>query len=110
VAPATDTHTHVAIDDFVVLERAADVGGTWRDNSYPGCAFDVQSHRYSFSFALNPRWTRYYPRQREIWDYLRRCADDFGVTPHIAREHRRRRLESPSRNPADENERVLAYR
>ncbi len=75
------------IDDFVILERARDVGGTWRDNSYPGCACDVQSHLYSFSFALNPRWTRYYPRQREIWDYLRRCADDFGVTSRVRFDH-----------------------
>lgn len=44
--------------DFVVLERAADVGGTWRDNSYPGCACDVPSALYSFSFELNRFWTR----------------------------------------------------
>ena len=46
------------MDDFVVLERAGDVGGTWRDNTYPGCACDVQSHLYSFSFAPNPDWSR----------------------------------------------------
>ena len=78
------------IDDFVILERARDVGGTWRDNSYPGCACDVQSHLYSFSFALNPRWTRYYPRQPEIWEYLRRCADEFGIVPHIRIDHEMR--------------------
>src|SRR3712207_6987208 len=77
-------------DDVVLLERADDVGGTWRDNSYPGCACDVQSHLYSFSFALNPHWTRYYPRQPEIWEYLRRCADDFGITPHIRFDHEMR--------------------
>jgi len=42
---------------FVVLEAGADVGGTWRDNAYPGCACDVPSHLYSFSFALNPDWS-----------------------------------------------------
>jgi cation diffusion facilitator CzcD-associated flavoprotein CzcO len=78
------------IDDFVVLERADDVGGTWRDNSYPGCACDVQSHLYSFSFALNPRWTSYYPRQPEIWEYLRRCARDFGVMSHLRFGHEMR--------------------
>jgi phytoene dehydrogenase-like protein len=57
------------IDDFVILERAEDVGGTWRDNSYPGCAVDVQSHLYSFSFAPNPNWSQVYAPQREIWAY-----------------------------------------
>ena len=53
----------------MVLERAADVGGTWRDNSYPGCACDVPSALYSFSFELNPFWTRSFSSHREIWDY-----------------------------------------
>jgi cation diffusion facilitator CzcD-associated flavoprotein CzcO len=69
--------------DFRIFERAADVGGTWRDNTYPGCACDVQSHVYSFSFAPNPDWSRSYSRQPEIWEYLRRCARDFGVLPHV---------------------------
>ena len=69
--------------DFVIFERAAEVGGTWRDNTYPGCACDVQSHLYSFSFAPNPDWSRSYSPQPEIWEYLRRCARDFGVLPHV---------------------------
>jgi cation diffusion facilitator CzcD-associated flavoprotein CzcO len=69
--------------DFVVFERAGELGGTWRDNSYPGCACDVPSQVYSFSFALNPRWTSTYSPQAEIWDYLRACADRFGVRPAI---------------------------
>jgi len=71
------------IDDFVVLERAGDLGGTWRDNSYPGCQCDVESNLYSFSFAPNPGWTRLFPLQREIWDYLERCADRYRLRPHI---------------------------
>ncbi|MEJ7789622.1 MAG: NAD(P)/FAD-dependent oxidoreductase [Thermoleophilaceae bacterium] len=71
------------IEDFVVLERGDDVGGTWHYNTYPGCGCDVPSHLYSFSFAPNPTWTRTYSRQPEIRDYLRRCADDFGVRPHV---------------------------
>jgi cation diffusion facilitator CzcD-associated flavoprotein CzcO len=71
------------IEDFVVLERADEVGGTWRDNTYPGCQCDIPSALYSFSFAPNPDWTRFYPLQSEIRDYLRRCARDFGVTSHI---------------------------
>jgi cation diffusion facilitator CzcD-associated flavoprotein CzcO len=71
------------LHDFVVLERAAEVGGTWQANTYPGCACDVPSHLYSFSFAPNPDWTRTYSGQPEIWAYLRRTADDFGVRPHV---------------------------
>jgi cation diffusion facilitator CzcD-associated flavoprotein CzcO len=74
---------HDGIDDFVILERADDLGGTWRDNSYPGCACDVPSHLYSFSFAPNPRWTSTFSGQPEIWQYLRECADRYGIGPHI---------------------------
>ena len=76
------------IESFVVVERADDVGGTWRDNTYPGCMCDVPSHLYSFSFAPHPDWTCTYPRQSEIWDYLRGCADRFGVRSHIRFGHR----------------------
>jgi cation diffusion facilitator CzcD-associated flavoprotein CzcO len=75
------------IDDFVILERAADLGGTWRDNSYPGCACDVESHLYSFSFAPNPAWSRKFAPQAEIQAYLRRCAERFGIVPHIRFGH-----------------------
>src|SRR5919198_6506847 len=75
------------IEDFVVLERADDVGGTWRDNSYPGCACDVPSHLYSFSFAPNPDWTSTFSPQQEIWDYLRDCARRYGVMDHVRFGH-----------------------
>jgi cation diffusion facilitator CzcD-associated flavoprotein CzcO len=68
--------------DFVVLERADDVGGTWRDNTYPGAACDVQSNLYSFSFAPNPDWPRSYSEQPEIQAYLQATADRFGVREH----------------------------
>lgn len=71
------------IDDFVVLERAGDLGGTWRDNTYPGCQCDVPSTLYSFSFAPNPNWTHTYPLQSEIWEYLRRVARGERLEPHI---------------------------
>jgi cation diffusion facilitator CzcD-associated flavoprotein CzcO len=71
------------IHDFVVLEKADDVGGTWRENTYPGVQCDVPSHLYSFSFAPNPNWTRTFPLGDEIRDYLRDCAERFGVMPHI---------------------------
>jgi cation diffusion facilitator CzcD-associated flavoprotein CzcO len=69
--------------DFVILERAADAGGTWRDNTYPGCACDVPSHLYSFSFAPNPDWSHVFSTQPEIWDYLRNCTRRFGLEPYI---------------------------
>jgi len=71
------------IDDFVVLERNEEVGGTWWDNTYPGCQCDVASRLYSFSFAPNPDWSRTYSRQPEIRDYLRGCSERFGLRPHI---------------------------
>src|SRR4051794_36216945 len=70
-------------DDFVILERADEVGGTWWANTYPGCACDVPSHLYSFSFAPNPDWTETYSAQPEIRDYLIRCADQFGVRDQV---------------------------
>ncbi|MEV0234539.1 NAD(P)/FAD-dependent oxidoreductase [Nonomuraea sp. NPDC050786] len=69
--------------DFVILEKAAELGGTWRDNTYPGCACDVPSHMYSYSYELNPDWSRMFAPQEEIWEYMRSCADKYGVTPHI---------------------------
>src|SRR3954462_4897974 len=68
--------------DFVVLERASDVGGTWHYNTYPGCACDVPSHLYSFSFAPNPKWSETYSKQPEIRAYLQRVADEHGLRDH----------------------------
>jgi cation diffusion facilitator CzcD-associated flavoprotein CzcO len=73
---------------FVVLEQGEGIGGTWRVNDYPGCACDVQSHLYSFSFALNPEWTRMFAPQEEIQRYLERCADEFDVRSHVRLESR----------------------
>ena len=69
--------------DFVLLERAGDIGGTWRDNTYPGCRCDVPSHLYSFSFAPNPNWSSTFSPQEEILDYLRDGANRHGVLPHV---------------------------
>jgi cation diffusion facilitator CzcD-associated flavoprotein CzcO len=75
------------VSDFVILERGQDIGGTWRDNSYPGCACDVPSHLYSFSFALNPEWTQSFSPQPEIWEYLRWCVTRFDLRPHLRLGH-----------------------
>jgi cation diffusion facilitator CzcD-associated flavoprotein CzcO len=69
--------------NFVVLEQADGLGGTWRDNHYPGAACDVPSHLYSFSFEPSPRWSRKYAGQPEILAYLNHVATKYGVIPHI---------------------------
>jgi cation diffusion facilitator CzcD-associated flavoprotein CzcO len=74
------------IEDFVILERAARIGGTWRDNSYPGCACDIPSNLYSLSFAPNPSWTRMYSPAGEIWDYLERLVAEYGLERHLRLE------------------------
>ena len=71
------------VTDFELLERASDVGGTWRANTYPGCQCDIPSNLYSFSFAPKPDWTHAYPEQPQILQYLRDCVDRFGVRPHL---------------------------
>ncbi|WP_405997195.1 flavin-containing monooxygenase [Streptomyces sp. NBC_00829] len=70
-------------EDFAVLEREQEVGGVWRDNTYPGCACDIPSNLYSLSFAPNPRWTRAFSPQSEIRDYLHRVARKHRLLPHI---------------------------
>jgi cation diffusion facilitator CzcD-associated flavoprotein CzcO len=70
-------------DRFTILERTAEIGGTWRDNTYPGCACDIPSHLYSWSFESNPEWTRMYPSQTEIQEYLLRSVDKYGLRSSI---------------------------
>ena len=69
--------------DVLLLEKGDDVGGVWRENTYPGAACDVPSHLYSYSFEPNPRWSRTYSPQAEILDYLRHCAARYGVRDKI---------------------------
>ncbi len=75
------------IEDFAILERADDLGGTWRDNTYPGCACDVPSLLYSYSFAQNPGWSRSFSPQPEIWAYLREFAERRGLVARIRFGH-----------------------
>jgi cation diffusion facilitator CzcD-associated flavoprotein CzcO len=71
------------IHDFTILERSERLGGTWRDNTYPGVACDIPSHLYSYSFEPNPNWSRLFAPQEEILAYLEHCADKYAVRPHI---------------------------
>ncbi|MBC7723262.1 MAG: NAD(P)/FAD-dependent oxidoreductase [Burkholderiaceae bacterium] len=73
--------------DFVIIERAHEVGGTWRDNTYPGAACDIRTDLYSFSFAQNPEWTRRYGKQAEILEYLKSTAKRFDLYPKILFGH-----------------------
>ncbi|MBV8928410.1 MAG: NAD(P)/FAD-dependent oxidoreductase [Mycobacteriaceae bacterium] len=69
--------------DFTIFDRADGFGGTWRHNTFPGAACDVPSHLYSYSFALNPRWSKTYANQPEILEYLEKVAADHGLHGHL---------------------------
>jgi cation diffusion facilitator CzcD-associated flavoprotein CzcO len=75
------------ITDFVVYERDTRVGGTWRDNTYPGAACDIPSRLYSYSFAPNPDWSHTYSGSAEILGYIEGMVDRAGIEPHIRFEH-----------------------
>lgn len=69
--------------DFLILEKADEIGGTWRDNTYPGCACDIPSHMYSFSFEPKADWTHMWSYQPEIFDYLKGVAGKHDLRRHI---------------------------
>lgn len=69
--------------DYAICERNPSVGGTWFEHTYPGCGCDVPTHLYSYSFARNPRWSRLFPRQEEILDYVARIAREHGVMDRV---------------------------
>ncbi|MGZ6898955.1 MAG: NAD(P)-binding protein [Acidimicrobiia bacterium] len=69
--------------DYVILEKDAEVGGTWLENRYPGCRVDVPNHFYSYSFAQSNEWPQYYATQPVLLDYFRACADELGVRPKV---------------------------
>lgn len=70
-------------EQFTLFEKAVDVGGVWRDNTYPGAACDVPSHLYSFSFEQELGWKNRYGTSKEIYQYLRHCADKYDLRPHV---------------------------
>src|SRR5579859_661282 len=71
------------MNSFLLIEKSDDIGGTWYDNRYPGCACDIPSHLYSFSFDPYPDWSRMYPGQQEIHDYMKRCVERYKLAAHI---------------------------
>ena len=73
----------LGMDNYILLERHGNVGGTWHANQYPGCACDVPSNLYSFSFEPNPKWSHYFSRQPEIAEYLEYCTDKYKIRRHI---------------------------
>ncbi|MEX0948621.1 MAG: NAD(P)/FAD-dependent oxidoreductase [Acidimicrobiia bacterium] len=74
---------HTAGVDFVVIEKNDEVGGTWYENSYPGCRVDNPNHNYSYSFAQRHDWPGHFSSQQVLLDYFRHCANDFGLREHI---------------------------
>ncbi len=75
--------TQEGLNDFVILEKHQSVGGTWRDNNYPGCECDVPSALYSYSFAQNKDWSKVFAGQEEILAYTEKTARDFGMLPYL---------------------------
>ena len=69
--------------DFLIIEKSSEIGGTWWENRYPGCACDVPSHLYSFSFERNPDWTRMFAGGPEIHEYLKACVERYGLAPYL---------------------------
>lgn len=86
------------IEDFVILESAGEVGGTWRDNSYPGLAVDIPSFSYQFSFELNPDWSRLFATGAEVQEYAVRTVEHHGLRRHIRFNSRVSRAEFDERN------------
>ena len=74
---------NLGMDNYILIERHGHVGGTWYANQYPGCACDVPSNLYSFSFEPNPKWSYYFSRQPEIAEYLEHCTDKYNIRRHI---------------------------
>jgi cation diffusion facilitator CzcD-associated flavoprotein CzcO len=73
----------INVQDFVIFERADDVGGTWRDNTYPGIGVDIPAFAYQFSYELKSDWSRFFPKGEEVKDYIDNYTDKYGVRPHI---------------------------
>jgi cation diffusion facilitator CzcD-associated flavoprotein CzcO len=80
---AIDLLKRNSLQNFIILEKSSSIGGTWHDNKYPGCCCDVWSMLYSYSFEQNPDWTREYPGQEEILDYLRNVARKYNLYKYI---------------------------
>ncbi|QOR67167.1 NAD(P)/FAD-dependent oxidoreductase [Cytobacillus suaedae] len=85
-------------EDILMFERGSDVGGVWRDNRYPGCACDVESHLYSLSFAPNPSWSMKFSPQPEIYAYLRDCVKEYRLIDYIRFNHEVKRMDWDEEN------------
>ena len=83
---AAQLRTNYKSTTFEIYEKTNDIGGTWAINTYPGCGVDVPSHFYSYSFALNPTWSRKFPLQKEILEYFHSVATSYRLGPHTRLE------------------------
>jgi cation diffusion facilitator CzcD-associated flavoprotein CzcO len=79
---------HLSDSEFVIYEKNHDVGGTWLENRYPGCACDIPSHAYQYNWAPNPEWNKFYSGSEELWKYFKRVAQDFDIMTNVRLRHR----------------------
>ncbi|KAF2469967.1 monooxygenase [Lindgomyces ingoldianus] len=84
IAMAVQLKRKLGINDFVIYDQASSIGGTWQANKYPGCAVDVPGPAYSFSFAPNPKYTKWFPSQKDILDYINGVAKSYGINHHVS--------------------------
>ncbi len=78
---------HLSDCEFIIYEKNEDVGGTWLENRDPGCACDIPSHAYQYSWAPNPDWKDFYSSSKELWQYFKRVAEDFNILPFVKLRH-----------------------
>src|SRR5262245_23038120 len=73
----------IGINNFIILEKASELGGTWRDNTYPGFTVDIPALTYSYSFEQKPDWSKLYAPQAELLTYAHNVTNKYGIRPHI---------------------------
>lgn len=78
---------HIPDSEFVIYEKNHDVGGTWLENRYPGCACDIPSHAYQYPWAPNPEWNKFYSGAEDLWRYFKGVATDFNIMPYVQLKH-----------------------
>lgn len=78
---------HLPDCEFIIYEKNEDVGGTWLENRYPGCACDIPSHAYQYTWAPNPDWKKFYSGSEELWQYFKHVAQKFNILPFVKLRH-----------------------
>jgi cation diffusion facilitator CzcD-associated flavoprotein CzcO len=79
---------HMPDCDIIIYEKNYDIGGTWLENRYPGCACDIPSHAYQYPWAPNPNWKKFYSGSEELWNYFKDVAEKFNLLQYVKLQHR----------------------